>query len=42
MIRPGKIEAWCRDYNTVRPYGAIGNKVPMALDGSEMNRLSHV
>ncbi len=26
-----KLEAWRRDYNEVRPHGAIGNKVPMAL-----------
>ncbi len=26
-----KLEAWRRDYNEVRPQGAIGNKPPMAL-----------
>lgn len=29
-----KLEAWRRDYNEVRPHGAIGNKTPIAL----MNR----
>jgi putative transposase len=36
-----KIEAWRQDYNTVRPHGAIGNQVPMALVRSEMGRISH-
>lgn len=26
-----KMEDWRRDYNEVRPHGAIGNKVPIAL-----------
>jgi len=26
-----KMEAWHRDYNEERPYGAIGNNVPVAL-----------
>jgi putative transposase len=26
-----KLEAWRRDYNEVRPHGAIGNKVPISL-----------
>ncbi len=26
-----KLEGWRRDYNEVRPHGAIGNKVPMSL-----------
>ena len=26
-----KCEAWRRDYNTVRPHSAIGNKVPALL-----------
>lgn len=26
-----KMENWRRDYNEVRPHGAIGNKVPIAL-----------
>lgn len=26
-----KMEAWRRDYNEVRPHGAIGNKVPISL-----------
>jgi len=26
-----KLEAWRRDYNEVRPHGAIGNKPPIAL-----------
>ncbi|PXW73906.1 integrase-like protein, partial [Ruegeria sp. P4] len=26
-----KLEAWCRDYNEERPYGALGNKVPADL-----------
>ena len=26
-----KLEHWRRDYNEVRPHGAIGNKVPIAL-----------
>ena len=30
-----KLEAWRRDYNEVRPHGAIGNKPPILL----MNRL---
>jgi putative transposase len=25
------LEYWRRDYNEVRPHGAIGNKVPIAL-----------
>jgi len=36
-----KIEAWRQDYNHVRPHGAIGNQVPMALVKSERNRISH-
>ena len=27
----GKLEAWRRDYNEVRPHSAIGNKAPIAL-----------
>lgn len=26
-----KLECWRRDYNEVRPHGAIGNKVPISL-----------
>lgn len=26
-----KLEYWRRDYNEVRPHGAIGNKAPLAL-----------
>jgi putative transposase len=26
-----KLEAWRRDYNEVRPHGAIGNMVPISL-----------
>ena len=26
-----KLEGWLRDYNEVRPHGAIGNKVPISL-----------
>ncbi|NEK47796.1 transposase, partial [Rhizobium leguminosarum] len=26
-----KMEDWRRDYNEVRPHGAIGNKVPILL-----------
>jgi putative transposase len=26
-----KLELWHRDYNEVRPHGAIGNKVPISL-----------
>ena len=26
-----KLEYWRRDYNEVRPHGAIGNKVPISL-----------
>ena len=26
-----KLEAWRRDYNEVRPHGAIGNKPPITL-----------
>jgi putative transposase len=26
-----RLEAWRRDYNEVRPHGAIGNKPPIAL-----------
>ncbi|ADY66009.1 putative transposase [Agrobacterium tumefaciens] len=26
-----KMEDWRRDHNEVRPHGAIGNKVPIAL-----------
>lgn len=29
-----KLECWRRDYNEVRPHGAIGNKAPAALLGS--------
>ncbi|KAB1120065.1 transposase, partial [Neorhizobium galegae] len=29
-----KMEDWRRDYNEVRPHGAIGNKVPIALMNS--------
>jgi putative transposase len=28
---PAKRWDWCRDYNEVRPHGAIGNTVPIAL-----------
>jgi putative transposase len=28
-----KLECWRRDYNEVRPHGAIGNKTPAALLG---------
>ena len=28
-----KVEAWRRYYNEVRPHGAIGNKVPISLQG---------
>lgn len=26
-----KLEAWRRDYNTVRPHSAIGNNAPISL-----------
>ncbi len=26
-----KLEAWSRDYNEVRPHGAIGNRTPISL-----------
>jgi putative transposase len=26
-----KLDAWCRDYNEVRPHSAIGYNVPIAL-----------
>jgi transposase InsO family protein len=35
-----KIQAWCQDYNNVRPDGAIGTQVLMALVRFEMNRIS--
>ncbi|MDX0729469.1 transposase, partial [Sinorhizobium medicae] len=28
------MEDWRRDYNEVRPHGAIGNKVPISLINS--------
>ncbi len=30
-----KLEDWRRDYNEVRPHGAIGNKVPVMLHNSD-------
>ncbi len=35
-----KIETWRQDYNTMRPHGAIGNRVPMDLITSKKNRIS--
>ncbi len=35
-----KIETWRQDYNTVRPHGAIGNKVPMDLVTLKRSRIS--
>ena len=37
-----KIEAWRQDYNTTRPHGAIGNRVPMDLVNSERSRISTI
>ena len=36
-----KCEAWCKDYNEVRPHSAIGNKVPMELRRAAASPSSH-